>query len=61
MYIFGNDRNVVQIYFCLCCLTVFVFVFVLFLIQKISIFPLIRLCKLLGRYGQGGWESFRDF
>lgn len=25
VYIFGNDRNVVQIYFCLCCSTVFFF------------------------------------
>lgn len=25
VYIFGNDRNVVQIYFCLCCSTVVFF------------------------------------
>lgn len=38
VYIFGNDRNVVQIYFCLCCSTFFFFL----LIWEI-IFMLVRL------------------
>lgn len=44
VYIFGNDRNVVQIYFCLCCSTVF------FLVWKI-ILLLIRHFKILGWVG----------